>query len=243
MREAGEMGSQVRVQHRAFWMPKGGHREDEYEDAFAVQQEPSLPFCAAVADGATETAFARAWAGRLAEGFVTDCLGDAAALAVRLPQWQAAWASDVRSRSAALPWYAAAKAREGAFAALLGLVLRQDATWHALAIGDACLFHLRSRHLVGRPWPVETAEAFGNHPTLVSSLPGAASPTQERSGTWRQGDVFLMATDALAAWLIERDPASALQLTPSTFAEAVRHARTARQMRNDDVTLVVLQIG
>ena len=238
-----ERGIGMEVRHRVFWMSKAGHREEEYEDAFAVQQEASLPFHAAVADGATETAFARAWARRLAEGFVADRVGDAAALAARLSQWQVDWTSDVRSRAEALPWYAAAKAEEGAFAALLGLALRPDATWHALAIGDACLFHLRGHHLVGRPWPVETADAFGHHPALVPSLPGPMSEVHECGGTWQRGDVFLMATDALAAWLMETGPTAALRLTPSTFSETVRHARTTRQMRNDDVTLVVLRIG
>ena len=232
----------MRVGCRSFWMPKAGHREDEYEDAFAVQPEPTLPFYAAVADGATETAFARLWARRLAEGFVAKRPHDAEALAEQLPPWQADWAMDVRARSAALPWYAAAKAEEGAFATLLGLGLYPDASWQALAVGDGCLFHLRGGRLVGRPWPVETAEAFGHHPTLVPSLPGPVASIQTLSGTWQRGDAFLMATDALAAWLMQTGPAAALRLAPGTFGETVRQARAARQMRNDDVTLVMLEI-
>ena len=236
----GEKGG--RVAPRVFWLPKAGHREDEYEDALAVQNERTLPFYTAVADGATETAFARAWARRLTEGFIADRPGDAAALADQLPRWQADWAADVQARSASLPWYAAAKAEEGAFAALLGLVLHPDASWHALAIGDACLFHLRGGTLVGRPWPVETADAFGHHPTLASSLPGSLPAAQTLGGTWQRGDAFLMATDALAAWLMQNGPAAALGFTSGTFSETVRQARTAREMRNDDVTLVALEI-
>ena len=237
-----EKGKGVRVESKAFWMPKAGHREREYEDAFAVQPERALPFYAAIADGATETAFARLWARRLAEGFVTDRPRNADTFANRLPQWQAGWTSDVGARSAALPWYAAAKAEEGAFAALLGLALYPGASWHALAIGDGCLFHLRGGHLVGRPWPVETAGAFGHHPSLVPSRPGPVAAAQTLSGTWQRGDAFLMATDALAAWLMQTGPAAALHLTPSTFGEIVQQARDVRQMRNDDVTLVLLKI-
>ncbi|MGI9176221.1 MAG: protein phosphatase 2C domain-containing protein, partial [Rhodothermales bacterium] len=73
-------------------MPKAGHRESEYEDAFAVQPEPALPFYAAIADGATETAFARIWARRLAEGFVAHRPHNADAFADQLPRWQTDWA-------------------------------------------------------------------------------------------------------------------------------------------------------
>ena len=231
------------VAHHAFWLPKQGHRTAEYEDAFSLQDDAALPFCAAVADGATETAFAKAWAERLTSGFVADRPEGADALAALLPQWQAAWRADVGEQTSDLPWYAAAKAEEGAFAALLGLTLRPDASWHALAVGDACLFHLRGGRLVGRPWPVETAGAFGHHPTLVPSLPGPHPPAETRRGTWRPGDTFLLATDALAAWLMQTGPAAALRFTPQTFRPTLQKARAAHELRNDDATLIVLEIA
>lgn len=224
-------------------MPKAGHSETEYEDAFAVQAEPALPFRAAVADGATESAFSGAWARRLVQGFVSDPVGDADAFAARLPGWQADWAETAGSRSAELPWYAAAKAEEGAFAALLGLALHADASWHALALGDCCLFHLRRGKAVGRPWPVEEAGALGYHPALVPSQPGRpVPPVEARHGSWRRGDAFLLATDALAAWLMETDPAAVRAFTPDAFHQTVLQARAAHRMRNDDVTLVMLEI-
>ena len=235
---------EIEVRYASFALPKAGHEAAEYEDASDVQADGALPFRAAVADGATESAFAGAWARQLVRGIVDEGVGDADAFTARLPGWQAAWAEAVGSRSAELPWYAAAKAEEGAFATLLGLTLHADASWHALAVGDGCLFHLRQGEPVGRPWPVDTAEAFGNHPALVPSRPGRpVPPVETRRGTWRRGDVFLLATDALAAWLIETGPAAARAFTPDVFRQAVWQARAARHMRNDDVTLVMLEIG
>ena len=51
----------------AWWAPKSGNTASEYEDAYAVKPE-ALRF--AVADGASETSFARQWAELLVEGFV-----------------------------------------------------------------------------------------------------------------------------------------------------------------------------
>ena len=239
----GEGESGMRVAHRTFWLPKAGHGEAEYEDAADVQADGALPFRAAVADGATESAFAGAWARQLAQALVRAPINDAATFAARLPGWQKDWAKAAHSQAAELPWYAAAKMEEGAFAALVGLALHPGGRWHALAVGDCCLFQLRKGETVGRPWPVETSEAFGNHPALVPSLPGRPSPPADgRQGHWQPGDAFLLATDALAAWLMETDVAAALAFTPDVFRQTVQHARAARRLRNDDVTLVTLEI-
>jgi hypothetical protein len=51
----------------AYWQPKHGCTTDEYEDAWAADSAAGR---FAVADGASESAFALTWAGLLAEGFV-----------------------------------------------------------------------------------------------------------------------------------------------------------------------------
>ncbi|PSQ69788.1 MAG: hypothetical protein BRD29_00935 [Bacteroidetes bacterium QH_2_67_10] len=61
-----EFGKAGMFRGRAFWAPKGGAGVEEYEDAFSVS-ESSAPFRTAVADGATEAAFARRWARFLAD--------------------------------------------------------------------------------------------------------------------------------------------------------------------------------
>ena len=223
---------------RALWLPKGGHASGEYEDAFALSEPGSVPFRAAVADGATEAAFAGQWARQLTEGFVKG----KAPLAEQLPAWQQAWAAEVEAQRAALPWYAAEKAEQGAFAAVLGFTLMAPNQWHAAVVGDCNLFHLRDGAL-RQAWPFSDPEAFGHHPALVPSRAAQALPEVCRTeGHCRPGDAFLLASDALAAYLLRTGAAAALRFTAETFPQVVADARAAGMLRNDDVTLLVLRL-
>jgi hypothetical protein len=144
-------------------LPKRGHNAEEYEDAFAANA-PAGRF--AVADGASESSFATLWARLLVDGFVRP---------VRqrketgwLAPLQQQWAAEVDGRP--LPWYAEAKRQEGAFATLLGLVLQKGpekpgGLWHALAIGDSCLFQVRQGSLL-KTFPVTSSQDFGDRPPL-----------------------------------------------------------------------------
>ena len=233
--------------------PKAGHASDEYEDAAAVAAD-AWPVRAAVADGATESAFARRWAEQVAHGAVADAIATPEALHKALPAWRAAWQAEVDARADALPWYAAAKAADGAFATLLTCTLHADGTWHALSIGDCGLFQVRSGEAV-IAWPLAEADAFHNRPDLLSSRPtsdtsGAPDtppvqtpPVQTQTGTWTPGDAFVLATDAVAAWLLRTGPDAALTLTPDAFADAVASARASGTLRNDDATLVRLHLA
>lgn len=102
---------------RAFWAAKAGNANADYEDAFAVGQD-----CLAIADGATESSFARAWAQALTEGFVADPAATQPPGIRRLQEWlrplQSAWRAGVAWDR--LPWFAEDKARSGAFATFLG---------------------------------------------------------------------------------------------------------------------------
>ncbi len=239
---------EAQITARAYWLPKAGHTEAEYEDAFAFSETDALPCHAAVADGATESAFARHWAEALARGFVDEEPDSPEALAEAAVRWQKVHAAFVAGRERKLPWYAAAKAEEGAFATLLGFALRPGGAWHALAVGDACLFHLRGTQERLR-WPLDDPDAFGHRPALLGSRLAeegtpAFPPVQEQTGTYRPGDTFLLATDAVAAWLMHDGPARALAFDgDAAFREAVRAARAAGAFRNDDATLVVLRVA
>ncbi len=226
---------------QVFALPKVGHREEEYEDAAAWMAPLRGPLWAAVADGATEAAFARDWAQCLVAGFVEEGRGGDS-LGEQLPAWQAGWREAVGARAQRLPWFAEAKVAQGAYAAFLGLTLEKEGTWHALAVGDCCLFHLRDEAVL-TSWPFTDAAAFTHRPALLSSLPEHALPPVVRTaGRWRAGDVFLLATDALAAWLLRTGPISALAFTAETFATDIATAHRNGDLRNDDVTLVRIEL-
>ena len=236
------MSDDTAIRARILWAVKGGHRAEEYEDAAAADEDATLPLHAAVADGATESAFAGVWANHLVRGFREAGPVTAGPFREHLARWQAACQQAIEERATrGEAWYAEAKAEEGAFATFLGMVIRPDRSWQALAVGDCCLFHLRAGQREDQ-WPVDAPEDFTNRPALLSSQPGREAPEpQVREGTWQNGDAFLLATDALAAWLMEGTPAHLLQLDPTSFQERVVEAREAGALRNDDVTALVLE--
>jgi hypothetical protein len=126
---------------RALSLPKHSHTQDEYEDAWAADPGRGR---FAVADGASESAFAGLWARLLVEGFV------AVPQAPDLLDWldgpRRCWSVAVMGLE--LPWYGEMKRAEGAFATLLGLDVRpttpgRPGRWQAVAVGDTCLFRVR----------------------------------------------------------------------------------------------------
>ncbi|WP_022834491.1 protein phosphatase 2C domain-containing protein [Salisaeta longa] len=216
-------------------VPKQGHAPDENEDATAYHQQ-----AAAIADGATESAFAGAWAAHLATAIARAAPLTAAAFAHAANDARDAWHAEVAPQRTDLPWYAAQKAAQGAFATALGIVVRPGFTWTACSVGDCALFHLRNEALL-QAWPHDTPDAFTHRPALLCSRRDAPAPAIEHTrGSWQPGDVMVLATDAAAAWLLATTPTRALGWTPPSFAAAVQKARAAGALRNDDTTVLRL---
>jgi hypothetical protein len=244
---------------QAFRLPRQGHGLEECQDASAGDAERGR---FAIADGAAESPYSALWAKLLVEEFVrqTD----------RLPRW-ASWLPSLqeRWRSASglapngpwsfddpVPWYLEPGLNQGAFATFLGLVIEDDG-WYALAIGDSCLFQVR-HGVLQRAFPLTRSADFSNAPWLVGSrrsLVGVPSKNGEQQvGDWQPGDRFWLMTDALAQWFLlqveEGDkPWHTLetllaangnaQLAFTTWIETLR---AARELRNDDVTLLVVSV-
>jgi hypothetical protein len=223
---------------QSFRLPKQGHTLDEYEDAFAGDPEKGR---FAIADGASESAFAGTWARILVKGYVqvTGVWSD------WLPAARKRWRTKVEGRE--LPWYAETKFQEGAFAALLGVAFGKD-RWQAEAMGDSCLFQVRGDRC-HTCFPMRQSCEFSNHPHLLGSR--ARGTTQLRSkrqqliGDWQPGDVLFLMTDALAQWFLQkveerRQPWRELHdlRTADQFAHWIDKIRRLGELRNDDVTLL-----
>src|SRR5262249_53926449 len=124
----------MQISSRIFWTPKRGNTHEEYEDAFWPPEPLDIDsrlLRFAVADGATETSFARSWAQILTRAYCRDQLSEKK-IRKHLPQLEQQWHSSIGKAS--LPWYAEEKLSHGAFATLLGLTVF-DGTWQASAIG------------------------------------------------------------------------------------------------------------
>jgi hypothetical protein len=169
-----------------------------------------------------------------------------------LPILQAVWKQEVGSKP--LPWYAEEKLRSGAFSSILGLNVEGGGSWSAFAIGDSCLAQVRGEELCAC-FPIQRSADFSNRPRLVSSISGASGESLEAAmqleGKWQEDDRFYLMTDALACWFLDRaeqgyTPWMDLELGSAghrlRFARWVEMQRGSRTMRNDDVTLLRLEL-
>ena len=233
---------------RALSLAKRGNRADEIEDAWAASE---ITGRFAVADGVTDSIFSNVWARLLVDRFVAEPPSDAAPWTDWLAAPREAWQRAVHQRQ--LPWYSEHKLSTGAAATFVGLQIRPDGTWSAVAVGDACLFHLRDQRLL-KAFPMEQSSAFNNRPFVIcSNSQTDEAPVTRTAGQWQAGDVFALATDALAQWLLaehERDVSAwnaidqlmAVAGDSSRVESEVNALRDSRQLRNDDVTLLVVNV-
>lgn len=196
-----------RTESRLFLLPKDGSTEEECEDA-AAADDGSMSY--AVADGATEAFDARRWARRLADQWVRARrapvgAGEFGAWVVAQGEWlESEWKG-----AGELPWYAEEKRRGGSFAAFVGLSFEarsEGPRWRSVALGDSCLVQLRGGSIVAA-LPVASHADFNSTPPLVPSM-GALRETALARAVFREGgaaagDIFLLLSDALAAWFLE----------------------------------------
>jgi len=246
----------MRVTTDVFWAGKHGSQPHEYEDAYwplhRLVEVTTDVFGCAIADGATESSYSRLWAKQLSRAAGLRLPSDEAALRELLRPLQKQWAGYVAQRiqKHALPWYVEEKASSGAFAALLSLQLDNTNNWRAVAVGDCCVAHLRKARLC-QSFPLTRAAEFTQRPYLLSSLPARNGLLHANlhvaDGNWQAGDVFLLMTDALAHWSLAEAEAGAepwqtlICLDPDDaagFETWLAPLRSARAIRNDDVTLL-----
>ena len=237
-----------RIRSQQFVLPKAGAGAEECEDAVGVN-EGLMRY--AVADGATEAFDSKSWAARLAESWVR---AEPAPVSVEaLGRWAAAEGRALHESwgGRKLPWYAEAKARAGSFAAFVGLRFSEDGGGlraECVALGDACMIHLRegSMHCA---MPVKDSREFNSTPPLVPSQEALLEPALAKAvadaGVVREGDVFLLLSDAAAAWYLRlREDGSPLALQfdallahsqTELLTELFRAEREAGRIRDDDV--------
>lgn len=256
---ATEASVTVALSVRVAWAPKAGNRDDEYEDAFwperALTTTHAVVRCA-IADGATESAFAGLWARQLVAAYAVPTPRGMSewdeGWLHALEQAQVVWQTQVAARP--LPWYAEEKARCGAFAALLGVtiapVAAQVRPWQVWAVGDCALFHVRG-DLLKCAFPAAESSFFMRNPFLISSLPVHNATLQEHvqvaTGVLAPGDVLYLVTDALGHWFLRQcevratpwvEVDRALAQRRRGFSAWVAGQRGRGQMRNDDVSVV-----
>lgn len=235
---------------RGFSVPKAGKAEAENEDAFEIDLARGA---VAVADGATDSSFSKAWARFLVDTFALwplEPAADARSLADWLGRPQALWRKMLEGRP--LPWHAQHKVAQGAFAAFVAVEVREDGDdvyWSALAVGDCCLFLVEEGRLA-YAFPIDDPAEFGTTPFLLGTNPEANRRVEDHlkqaAGRTRRGARLLVMSDAVAHWFLasaragERPWETLDEVADEpAFAALVARLRESKALRNDDATVVI----
>lgn len=234
---------------------KKAENPDDCQDALKVNKEHSRY---AVADGATLSFFPKCWATLLVRHF---CEMPYPFLSEdRWKEWlvpiQEEWYKRVKERVKARNQFYLTNsfnAREPAIATFIGLEIdKTEGKWQAMIIGDSCLFH--KSHSGFKSYLIERSEDFTNHPEAFASFPERNHYNPKFvGGEIQSGDMFILATDALAKWIVQHEEANQVKealnqlkgiKTDEQFYSFVDLARDNENIRliNDDVTLMLISI-
>lgn len=239
---------------RPYLLQKSGVQRSECEDAVACHRRCGA---FAVADGATEAFDSRYWARLLVRAWTRNPAAGSREAFLQLVQRLGERAHH-RWQNRKLAWYAEEKAKTGAYAAFVGLTLkaaRHGMLWRAIAIGDCCLFQIRSHRMI-RSLPLSKPEEFGFRPLLlpskVSAQPAIAEQLSEHEGEAKSGDIFLLLSDAVASWFLGeyKTGASTIRVFQKLLANGqtaeldalIDQQRSSGHMKNDDVAAIYIRI-
>ena len=247
---------------RAFKTPKSGESPDSCRDAcwnnhYERKLPPPACLRVAIADGASTASGSGLWAQLLARASVNGLNGlPPGSWCVEpyrsrlLQRLRVKWHEQIRRLLPdPLPWFSQASLERGAFSSLMQVEVR-DGTWTAEGWGDSCLFHLRGGQPV-QVLPDLEPEAFNESPFLLASVRGHDKDLVKHlltaTGKLQPGDTLLLATDALACWLLTTKAwAETLRefkdlADVTAFTAWVGELRRERGLKNDDTTMVLVE--
>jgi hypothetical protein len=244
-------------EHRAFWLAKDTQTPEAYEDAFQVDGQRGL---AAICDGVASTIFSGRWAQILAERVVAEPpnVSDRGAWEVWLKQARDAWSESIDDT--ALAWHQKPKMLDGAAATLQWIqiagaespdgIARPFRMW-SFSIGDCCLFHVRGNQVL-QTFPMQDSARFEEHPQVIRSVfkRDDVVTFEALETECHPGDLVVLCTDAIASWTMRQiesgltlDWPAYWRMTAEQWQQWVLQLRQDKQIRFDDSTLVLLQIG
>ena len=212
----------------------------------------------AIADGATRSFFSKEWAALLVKHFC-----DSTDLFSVKTDWRD-WIGPIQQK-----WYELIEekvnerdlfyltnsfnSQESAASTFIGIEFNKDnGEWQAMIVGDSCLFHKTDSEF--KSYLIKKSADFTNRPEVFASFAkdNRFEPSF-KSGHAKPGDILILATDALARWVLERKETGELETTLNTlkaiktkeqFDQFVHEARDDEDTRlvNDDVTLTLISV-
>ncbi|NJM86328.1 MAG: protein phosphatase 2C domain-containing protein [Hydrococcus sp. RU_2_2] len=240
------------VRTRSFCLYKKGGSQSEYEDRSAIAfQDACLRI--AVADGTTEGLFSDIWADLLVKGYSNW----GAALFEEPSLWSIhkEFIHQTYQQIAEMPearhWAMYGKLERGTHATLAAIEFSAGKSVKMSAVGDSCIFWFSEGKI--EMFPELNVEDFGISPDAICHLPETWQNLGQKVRTkeikFEQSCQFVICTDAIAFWLLqesqENNDFSAwkkiINLSDETaFNQLVEDLRDSKKIRNDDVTLVIV---
>ncbi|MBK9260204.1 MAG: protein phosphatase 2C domain-containing protein [Polyangiaceae bacterium] len=235
------------VRHRLLRIGKKGEAKATSDDAGAGNDTARVY---AVADGASVSFLPGPWAQFLVDAACTSGLPTKRELTRWLAGPREQWRKRQAEAAAGGAWWNN-QGRRGA-ATFCGIAVEHKndlVEWSAVTIGDACVFLVCGNNLL-RSLPLESSAGFNSTPRCLFSTPSDPEP---EINIWKDNatteDVFILATDALAKWLLQRHEAGmpvwnriSQIASEDELLQLVDQERDANRMENDDVTLLVVRM-
>lgn len=226
-------------------------RDVERNEDFYCVDEENLRFV--LSDGASVSYDPATWAAMLCEKYVSD------------PRVDLRWIDEaVKSYSLSadrdsLPWMKQAAFDRGSFASLLGLSADlNDEKIDVTAFGDSNVLIMKDG-LIVVAFPITNVDEFARAPDLLCTVASentylsedvirASTYTFDLTSIVNEDQVaILMATDALSAWVMQRDTDDRLRAlfavsSADQFAHLVHQSRGAAGLKIDDTTMITIRI-
>jgi hypothetical protein len=242
-----------------FSLPKIGEGENTNQDRFEISADGSL---AALSDGAGSSLYPSQWAEILVKAFCHSSENPIEKMQQSYQEWlqpaQEQWRQYYleKLRNPHRKWWqGGSQIKNRGSATFLGLRLYisnelEEGKWQAVAVGDSCLFKLEKNSDRLFVFPLNFSGAFKGTTQCFESLPEyLSSPPQFVEGFYEKGDIFLLATDALAQWILadyenrgeQWRKYFAVQEQEDAIATVAR-LRQEKSLKNDDTTAVLIKI-
>ena len=252
------MRAPLQIKVRDLHAPKLKETERDYQDHFRSRQltttNPTVR--AAIADGATDSAFAARWAQELTRLFVENPPVNDEGVLSDISEWlkpaQSAWHDSVQWDR--VPWHGIDKARRGAVATFLGLTIESaddgQLKVRSIAVGDCELIIIDSKDQMTMKFPVKKASEFNNRPDLICSNPkgnqGLDTLVKRDTASISLHDLVILTTDAMAEWLLSEGNTSdrcrqISQMDDTEFAAWLESERNCGRIKNDDTTIAFIE--
>ncbi|BDA75935.1 hypothetical protein CAL7716_101010 (plasmid) [Calothrix sp. PCC 7716] len=240
---------------RSFRIPKDGFTEDECEDNSAISSESSETVRIAVSDGATEGIFSSIWSELLVNKYVEA--GSQIFVPSQLNFVHDEFVLKAFQNISNMPetrhWFMYEKLDRGTHATMATVEFSNSNTIQISTIGDSCIFWYNQNEI--GMLPELSSNDFASFPNTICHSPN----------TWQNIDNKLvkkeilidnffqisLCTDALACWLVKRlkEQNELLNWSKifeisclSSFKEFIQELRARKEIRNDDVTLVLIDV-